>query len=625
MHIPEPLHTQLHPYLKRLVTEQEVFSYEELIELCTERLLQMWSKTRETNKLPILLKYLSSMFEIDLLDETPQKQQNRFTSLPKRLLNAGKETNNQPIITIKNLHKQLGSTILFDDANAQIMYGSKVALIGKNGAGKSTLLKLLLWREEADHGEITLTKNVKIGFLSQDIFRENHEREVREEMLATLPQISDRIKLLAEIQRRLDAHDPDSAELIEQQADITERLVLHNWFVLYDLQTSILWAFWFTPEHHSFRLDQLSGGEQTKIQIAKFLLQQVDLLILDEPTNHLDIDGIVFLEQFCAAWGKTLICISHDKRFLNTVFTEVIEIADHQLHRYKGNYDDYLDQKIAAYEQQTKEFKNQQKYLEQQEAFINRFRYKASKATQVQSRIKQLEKLEKVEAPEDMHTARQISVKRHDKRLPETIFTLLDAQVGYQEPLVILPKKLEVTKDMQIGVVGKNGVGKTTLIKSLLWEHALLHWLCKIYPNLIIWSYGQIVESMDGNQTIIDALLWPWTSMKEVLWVLWSLSVSAEKAQQKIATLSWGEKAKVALTKMLLQKPDIIIMDEPTNHLDILSKESITLMLQQFTGVSIIISHDRDFLSQVSNILRVIDEKQLTVYHDVEKWFLALW
>jgi ATP-binding cassette subfamily F protein 3 len=276
---------------------------------------------------------------------------------------------------------------------------------------------------------------------------------------------------------------------------------------LYDLQKTILQGFGFTSEQLHFKVSQLSGGEQTKLQIAKFLLQQVDLLILDEPTNHLDIEGIVFLEQFCAARGKTLVCISHDKRFLNTVFDQVIEIADHKLYRYKGNYDDYLDQKIAAYEQQSKEHKNQQKYLEQQEAFINRFRYKASKATQVQSRIKQLDKIEKIDAPEDMHTARQITLKRDEKRLPETIMTLVDAQVGYEQPLITLPRKLEVTKQMQVGIIGKNGVGKTTLISSILDQLPLLTGTCKIYPNLIIGSYAQIVERMDGTKTILDELL----------------------------------------------------------------------------------------------------------------------
>lgn len=613
----------LQPYLERLTQAQHVFSYEELIELCDERLLQMWSKTKETNKLSILLKYLSTMFEIDLLDEQTITTKKRLTTIPKRLLQWSKDTTTQPIVTIKWLEKQMWSTILFEQAELQIQAWSKIALIGKNGAGKSTLLKLLLWREEADNGEIIIQKDLKIGFLSQDIFRENASRSVLEEMLTTLPNISQAMENLDIIDRRIANNDPDSIHLLEQQAELTEWLVHNNGFVLYDLQKTILWWFGFTPEQLTFPLHQLSGGEQTKLQIAKFLLQQVDLLILDEPTNHLDIEGIVFLEEFCQLRGKTLICISHDKRFLNTVFDQVVEISNHQLYRYKGNYDDYLDQKIAAFEQQSKEFKNQQKYLDQQEAFINRFRYKASKATQVQSRIKQLDKIDKIDAPEDMHTARSIILKRSEKRLPERILLLENTVIGYQQdaPLIVLPSKLEVTKAMQIGIIGKNGVGKTTLIKSILWEENLLDGTIKITPNLIIGSYGQIVETMDWSQTIMEELLWPGSSMKEILWILGSLSLSAEKAQQKIWTLSWWEKAKVALTKMLLSKPDVIIMDEPTNHLDILSKESITMMLQQFTWVSIIISHDRDFLSEVSNIIRLVQDQKLYVYEDVEKGF----
>lgn len=625
MSLLEPLLPQLDPYLHRLATEQAVFSYDELCELCEERLLVMWSKTKEANKLPILLKYLSTMFEIDLLEQSKPQLTKRFTTLPKWLLQSSKDTSNQPIIQITNLSKQIWSTLLFEDASIQLIAGSKTALIGKNGAGKSTLLKMLIWREELDNGEITLPKNTSVGFLSQEIFREAADRTVLEEMRATLPEITSRIEQLDLIDRRIAAHDPDSVTLLDQQADITERLVLHNGFVLYDLQTSILQAFWFTDAHLSLHLHQLSWGEQTKVQIAKFLLQQVDLLVLDEPTNHLDIEGIIFLESFCRARGKTLLCISHDKRFLNTVFDQVIEIADHQLFLYKGNYDDYIDQKIALYEQQQKNFKNQQKYLEQQEAFINRFRYKASKASQVQSRIKLLDKVDKLDAPENMHTAKQITLRRHDKRLPETILTIHDGCVGYTTPLITLPKKLVVTKTMQVGIIGKNGVGKTTLINGVLWIHPLLAGTCTLYPQLIVGSYGQIVESMHPDKTIVDELVGPWASMKEVLGMLGSLSIDAQKVTQRIGTLSGGEKAKVALTKMMLGKPDVIIMDEPTNHLDLLTKESITMMLQEFTGVSIIISHDREFLSQVSNILWVVDNNTLTVCEDIEKGFALLW
>ncbi len=614
----------LDAYIQRIIELHPEFTADEILEICQDRLAQMGSKTKESNKLPILLKYLSATFGVDFDATGMKKSTSRFKSIPKRLLQGSSERVWLPVVQIKNLSKQLWSTILFEDASLQILTGSKVAVIGRNGAWKSTLLKLILWREEADAGEIMLPKWIKIGFLSQDMFRENKERTVAEEMLTTLPDVTAHMQERLELQQRIAQNDPESLLLLERQTELSDRLIQHDGFVLYDLQTTILQAFGFSDAQLQFPLRQLSGGEQTKVQIAKFLLQQVDLLIFDEPTNHLDIEGITFLEQFCSAWGKTLLCISHDKRFLNTVFDQVVEIADHQLNRYKGNYDSYLDQKIAKYEQQLKEFKNQQKYMEQQEEFINRFRYKASKAAQVQSRIKMLDKVEQLDAPEDMHTAKGIHLKRSERRLPATILTIHEGVVWYENPLVHLPKKLEVTKDMQIGIMGKNGVWKTTLINSLLGENTLLQWSCKIYPTLTIGSYGQIVEAMDGTKTVLDELLGPGASMKEILGILGALSVAAEKVHQKIGSLSGGEKAKVALTKMLLTKPDVIIMDEPTNHLDILSKESIIMMLQQFTGVSLIISHDRDFLSQVANHLWLIEDQQLTVYHDVEKGFEAI-
>jgi len=614
----------LEPFLSRLCEEQDVFSYDELITICEERHAQMGPKTKPTSKLNIILKHLSAMFEIDLIELSSSSLLDRLAALPKWLMHGSPDSYAQPVLTITGLHKQLGSTLLFEDANAQLLTGSKVALVGKNGAGKSTLFKMILGLEPPDAGEIQLAPHTKIGFLSQEIFREHHERTLLEEMYATLPDVTERMRRLDEIDARIYAQDPESAYLIDEQSEIIERLVQHDGYVLYDLQKTILGAFGFGEHHLSLPLSQLSGGEQTKVQIAKFLLQQVDLLILDEPTNHLDIAGIVFLEQFCQARGKSLLCISHDKRFLNTVFDQVIEISHHQLHRYKGNYDEFIDKKIALYHQHAKEFKNQQKYLEQQEAFINRFRYKDSKAKQVQSRIKLLDKLEKIDAPEDMHTARSLSFRRSDKRLPVVVMRMEWVQVGYDTPMISLPPKLEVTKQMHVGIIGKNGVGKTTLITSLLGGEQLLAGSVRIPPDLVIGSYAQIVESMDGEKTIQNELLSPWISIKEIFSILGSLSLSAEKINQTIGTLSWGEKAKVALTKMLLQKPDLIIMDEPTNHLDILTKESITLLLQQFTGVSLIVSHDRDFLAQVTNIVRLLHDKTLQVFEDREKAFAGV-
>ena len=349
-----------------------------------------------------------------------------------------------------------------------------------------------------------------------------------------------------------------------------------------------------------------------------------DLLILDEPTNHLDIEWIMFLENFCELRWKTLICISHDKKFLNKAFSNTLEISNLKIKNYSWNYDSFIEQKAKKHEIQLKNYTSQQKYLEQQNKFIERFRYKSSKASQVQSRIKLLDRIDKVEIPIKEWKNRKITFKL-DKRLPNLIMTLDQISVWYKnETLMSINQKLEITKDMRIGIIWKNGVGKTTLLKTILWKLPAIYGWLEIHPDMRIGSYSQVADELDRDSTIIKEIVWPWISQKEARTLLWNLLIDEDKMDQKIWTLSGGEMAKVALTKMLLSKPHIIIMDEPTNHLDIASKEVIKAMLTEFNGVSIIVSHDRDFLEWTSNLLWVMMNQELTVFHDLQRWFKAL-
>jgi len=264
---------------------------------------------------------------------------------------------------------------------------------------------------------------------------------------------------------------------------------------------------------------------------------------------------------------------------------------------------------------------NQEKYLEQQNAFIERFRYKASKASQVQSRIKQLDKLEKIEAPVNDSEVRKIRFTIN-KRLPQTIMEFDHFAVGYdQKILVNFPTKVIVDKKMKIGIIGKNGVGKSTLINTILGHQKAVFGGVEINEKVNIGSYAQVAHDMDYSATVLEDLLGPGVSQKELRTILWSLLISEEKISQRIETLSGGEKAKVALTKMLLQKPDVIIMDEPTNHLDIASKDALKYMLKNFDGVSLIVSHDRDFLEGTSNLLWVIKDENMEVFHSLERGF----
>ena len=599
------------------------FSREEISELCFDYLAQFNEKTKESTKEKSLKKYLTKEFWIQREEENEEKSQTftSFSSIPRYLFSYTNKKNADYLITIKGLSKQLWSTILFDQAELRIKPDDKIALVGKNGAGKSTFLKILLNPELADHGEIEMLKDTKIWFLSQDLLWENRERIVIDEMKTTFPEVTKTVERLDEIKHLLETGEWDPIALIQEQGELIEWMIANEAYQKYDLQIEILKYFWFSNEQLHFPISKLSWGEQTKVQIAKFLLQDVDLLILDEPTNHLDIEGIMFIEKFCQMWNKALICISHDRKFLWSAFNKTIEIQNQKLELYYCGYEDFLKEKQKRAEIRLKNYTAQQKYLAQQERFIERFRYKSSKAAQVQSRIKMLDKMDVIQAPEELQTAHKPNLQVQ-RRLPETLIRISELSVGYgNQVLISLPRELEVTKTMKIGIIGKNGVWKTTLLKTLLGEIPALYWDVRIHEKIKIWFYSQIADDLDPQSTITQELVWPGVSYKEMMSYLWALQMEQEKAEQKIAILSGWERSKVALAKMLLAHPDIVVMDEPTNHLDLTSKDAIKEMLSGFNGVSIIVSHDRDFLESTCDLLRVIRDEKLTVFHSLDRGF----
>lgn len=605
-------------------------TYAEVYELCSDYLLKFNKPTKEETKIKSLKKYLSKFFEVDLFAdeelklEDIQPSMSPLQSIPKQYFQERSWAKKDYIIKIHHLDKQIWKTILFDDANLQLRFGDEVALIWKNGSGKSTFLKMLIWKEESGFWMIEIANGVKFWYLSQDLFWANDEHTVEEEMKTCFPDIKLAMERLDEIEKLLTDEQSDHHALIEEQNKLQDFLRKENGYQKRWMQIEILKYFWFSKAMLNFKIKQLSWWEQTKLQIAKFLIQEVDLLLLDEPTNHLDIEWIFFLQRFCELWWKTLICISHDKKFLNSCFNRVVEISQKKLNLYEWNYSDYLRQKEKNIEIQHKNYVAQQKYLQQQEAFITKFRYKASKAAQVQSRIKMLDRIEKIEAPENESAPKKINFKL-SQRLPNLIMQIEWLTVWYPwKELVTLPNKIEITKEMHIGIIGKNWIWKTTLIKTILGQLQPLHWNVKVHPDLRIGSYSQVFEDLHPTDTVIEAIMWTWISYQDARAFLWALQIDVEKMDHKVSSLSWWEMAKVALTKMLLQKPHIIVMDEPTNHLDLWSKETIKMMLQWFNGVTLIVSHDRDFLEWTSNMIWWIWDKRLIVFHDLQRAFQEL-
>ena len=406
----------------------------------------------------------------------------------------------------------------------------------------------------------------------------------------------------------------------EEIEKLSKELIELDGFKKHNLQLEILKYFWFTDEQLDFNVLQLSGWEQTKVQIAKFLIQEVDILVLDEPTNHLDINGIIFLERFCQNWKKAILSISHDIRFINNTSNKIAEISGKKIHNYPWNYELYLVEKEERFNKENKDYTEQQKEIEKQTDYINRFRANSAKASSVQSRIKALNKIEILDKPENETKVKSIEIKL-EKRLPEIIMKLKNVEVWYTYPIVKLPEYVEIYKSDKIWIIWKNGAWKSTFLKTILWELQAFNWDVDINEHLTIGSYSQVLENLDMEATILDELSKDFQNQKMIRTILWGLLITWDKVDQIIKTLSGWERAKVALTKMLLVKPHVIVMDEPTNHLDLHSKEVIKNMLDWFHGTTIIVSHDRDLLQSISNKVWLIRDWVLETYNEPEIGF----
>ncbi len=606
----DPLPTSpLHELIERVCLAHPDFTYEEVELFCQSFLATITEKIKEETKMKRLMKYLEKEFDIEnTLTKNKQYTSRTIDTLPKNLLTS-KPTIASRLIKIEHLSKSIRHTELFENADLQINREDSIALIGKNGAGKTTLLKILVGIDDDYDGDLERASGLKIGYLTQDLFWKNKDHTLREEMLQVLPEITEKIHRLQEIE--------GSAGQRDEVSELKEYLTTNNGYERYDLQLRILTYFDFDENDFDRPVTQFSGGEQMKIQIAKFLIQEVDILILDEPTNHLDIEGIMFLEYFCQLWKKAIVCISHDVTFINNTCKKIAEISDKKFHIYVGNYDNYVREKQIRYESQLKHYEVQQREIEKQEKYINRFRYKASTAASVQSRIKMLDRMERIPEPSHEAQVKPIILKT-STHLPEKIMEISDLSIGYNEEIVSIPYDITVTKRDKIGIIGRNGAGKTTFLKTLLGELKQLRGTVTINPSLIIGSYSQVLADLNPDATVMEELTKGYDKYQDIRTMLGGLLIQNEKWHQSIGTLSGGERAKVALTKMLLKKPHVIIMDEPTNHLDLHSKNAIQTMLENFNGTSIIVSHDRHLLMNTCQTIWLIQDGLMRIFHDPE-------
>lgn len=505
----------------------------------------------------------------------------------------------------ENLTVDFTGTPLFEDISFLINPKEKIALVGKNGAGKSTLLKIFAGLQQPSHGRVVIPKNATIGYLPQHLLVKD-EKTVLEDVKSAFSKLLDTQAILDKLNNELASRtDYDSQEyndIIEAVAMYNERLSImgaHN--MMGEIEKTLL-GLGFLRTDFDRNTSEFSGGWRMRIELAKILLSHPDILLLDEPTNHLDIESIQWLEQFLASSSSALLLVSHDKAFLDAVTTRTIEISLGRIYDYKANYSKYLELREEQREQQLRAFENQQKMIADTEDFIERFRYKATKAVQVQSRIKQLEKLQRIEVDEEDNSALRLKFPPapHSGVLPVDIEALTKK---YDSLLVLDNIDMQISRGEKVAFVGKNGEGKSTLVKCIMNEVEYSGKL-KLGHGVKIGYFAQNQASLlDENLTVFETVDYAAvgdirTKIRDILGAFMFGGAASDK---KVKVLSGGERSRLAMIKLLLEPANLLILDEPTNHLDMRSKDVLKEAIRAFDGTVILVSHDRDFLDGLVN------------------------
>lgn len=509
------------------------------------------------------------------------------------------------MLNIHNLSVSFQGEYLFEEITYRLNVGDRVGLVGKNGAGKSTMLRIISGEQEYDTGSIAIEKEIKIGFLKQDIdFVEG--RTVLEESYEAFADIKKLEKQLEDINGQLSERtDYESESYNQLMIDLNEvqhQYEIHGGYNYQGDTERILQGLGFKREDFNKLTDTFSGGWRMRIELAKLLLQSNDILLLDEPTNHLDIESIIWLENFLKNYSGAIAIVSHDKMFLDNVTNRTIEISLGRIYDYPKPYSKYLILRQELREQQLAAQKNQQKHIEQTEKLIEKFRAKASKATMAQSLIKKLDRIDRIEVDEDDNSV--MTLKFPISLIPgKVVIEAESIAKNYGEKKVLQGIDLLVERDTKTAFVGQNGQGKSTLAKIIVGE--LKHQGdLKLGHNVQIGYFAQNqAEYLDGSKTVEDTMLdaADEKTRPRVRDILGSFLFRGEEVDKYVRVLSGGERNRLALAKMMLQPFNVLVMDEPTNHLDIKSKNVLKDALKNFEGTLIVVSHDRDFLQGLTD------------------------
>ena len=527
------------------------------------------------------------------------------------------------MIHIENISKSFHGENLFFDAKIVIKKGMRIGLVGANGSGKTTLLRMILDEEKPDSGSINIDKSITLGYLPQEIIPGSN-KSILQEVLQGYPEVI----ILQEKMVRLSAaiaKKPEDEDLIRKFGDAQNQFESLGGWKLEDKAKKILSGLGFSDKKFNNPMNFFSGGWRMRVALARILLREPNILLLDEPTNHLDLEAIIWLESFLTGWKGSILTISHDREFLDRSVNHIIEINFRKIILYQGNYSKFKNQKNLRLEQQISAYKNQQKEIKETQKFIERFRYKNTKAKQVQSRVKMLDKMERIDEPIEDKKVMNLLLS-HPGRVPLRIVDIKNVDKFYKSVSVLKNINLVINGGEKIGLVGKNGAGKSTLMKMIANIEHPTNGLVSFKENLSSSYYSQHqLDILNPNDRVFETAnnVMPQKSDQEIRTYLGSFLFSGSDIEKKVNVLSGGEKARLALACVLAKPSHLLLLDEPTNHLDLFSRNILEKGLISFPGSIVCISHDRHFLNQVTNFIVEVNNGGLQLFegnYDYYKW-----
>ena len=523
------------------------------------------------------------------------------------------------LLQVQQVARYFGADTLFENVSLDVSDNSRIALVGRNGVGKSTLLKMIIGNESPDAGQITKKKGLTIGYLAQNTGLES-DKTIYAEMLSVFERLQIMEKNLHEMEAKIadpgaDHSSSAYSQLLNQYDQLLHDFEEQNGYGYEAEVRSVLHGFHFEQEDYDRKISSLSGGQKTRLALAKLLLEQRDLLILDEPTNHLDIDTLTWLEGYVQNYKGALLIVSHDRYFLDRIVNEVYEISHHHSSYYKGNYSAYIDQKAERLRQDWKNYEKQQAEISKLEDFVNKNLVRASTTKRAQSRRKQLEKMERLERPEGDEKGPHFKFTA-DSQSGNIVLTVKDAAIGYDGRIISSPINIDLRKNQVMAIVGPNGIGKSTLLKSVLGQIPFVKGSSEFGTNVKVGYYDQEQHNLHDKKTDLNEL-WddhPTTPEKDIRSILGSFLFIGDDVSKVVHNLSGGEKARLLLTKLAMKHDNFLILDEPTNHLDIDSKEVLENAVMDFNGTVLFVSHDRYFINKVATCVLEIAPQGSTLY-----------